>query len=331
MPSPATLGKVSFRAREGRGACLRYLNPGRAQQAGHIPSEASSARLMKASAPLRQAACALRMRHIGKSSPFAAKNNMERHHTERTGLRARALRARVPGELAEITGFAVFHEDRAEQMKFLDQAKIYVKAGDGGAGCISFRREKFIEFGGPGRRRWRARRRRRGRMRRWPQHADRLPLPAAFQGEDRRARHGPEPRRRQLARHGLESAGRHADLRGRRRDPDRRFRPRSASARCSARAAMAVSATPISRPRPIRRRAGPIPAWRERNDDLAAPEADRRCRARRPAQCRQVDLSRARVGGQAQDRRLSFHDAASRISASYVSTAANSCWPIFPA
>ena len=34
-------------------------------------------------------------------------------------------------------------------MKFLDQAKIYVKAGDGGAGCISFRREKFIEFGGP--------------------------------------------------------------------------------------------------------------------------------------------------------------------------------------
>ncbi|MGL4974987.1 MAG: GTPase ObgE [Bosea sp. (in: a-proteobacteria)] len=34
-------------------------------------------------------------------------------------------------------------------MKFLDEAKIYVKAGDGGAGCVSFRREKFIEFGGP--------------------------------------------------------------------------------------------------------------------------------------------------------------------------------------
>lgn len=34
-------------------------------------------------------------------------------------------------------------------MKFLDQAKIYIKAGDGGKGCISFRREKFIEFGGP--------------------------------------------------------------------------------------------------------------------------------------------------------------------------------------
>ena len=34
-------------------------------------------------------------------------------------------------------------------MKFLDQAKIYVSSGNGGAGCVSFRREKFIEFGGP--------------------------------------------------------------------------------------------------------------------------------------------------------------------------------------
>ena len=34
-------------------------------------------------------------------------------------------------------------------MKFLDQAKVYIKSGDGGAGCVSFRREKFIEFGGP--------------------------------------------------------------------------------------------------------------------------------------------------------------------------------------
>ena len=34
-------------------------------------------------------------------------------------------------------------------MKFLDEAKVYIKAGDGGNGCTSFRREKFIEFGGP--------------------------------------------------------------------------------------------------------------------------------------------------------------------------------------
>jgi GTP-binding protein len=34
-------------------------------------------------------------------------------------------------------------------MKFLDQARVYVRSGDGGAGAVSFRREKFIEFGGP--------------------------------------------------------------------------------------------------------------------------------------------------------------------------------------
>jgi GTPase len=34
-------------------------------------------------------------------------------------------------------------------MKFLDEAKVYIRSGDGGNGCLSFRREKFIEFGGP--------------------------------------------------------------------------------------------------------------------------------------------------------------------------------------
>ena len=34
-------------------------------------------------------------------------------------------------------------------MKFLDQAKVYISSGHGGAGCVGFRREKFIEFGGP--------------------------------------------------------------------------------------------------------------------------------------------------------------------------------------
>jgi len=33
-------------------------------------------------------------------------------------------------------------------MKFLDEAKVYIRSGDGGNGCMSFRREKFIEFGG---------------------------------------------------------------------------------------------------------------------------------------------------------------------------------------
>ncbi|MEX1034543.1 MAG: GTPase ObgE [Sneathiella sp.] len=34
-------------------------------------------------------------------------------------------------------------------MKFLDQAKVYLRSGNGGPGALSFRREKFIEFGGP--------------------------------------------------------------------------------------------------------------------------------------------------------------------------------------
>src|SRR3546814_6704170 len=35
------------------------------------------------------------------------------------------------------------------KMKFLDETKVYIRSGDGGAGSVSFRREKFIEFGGP--------------------------------------------------------------------------------------------------------------------------------------------------------------------------------------
>src|SRR6266576_920470 len=34
-------------------------------------------------------------------------------------------------------------------MDFIDEVRLYLKAGDGGNGCASFRREKFIEFGGP--------------------------------------------------------------------------------------------------------------------------------------------------------------------------------------
>ncbi|MDG1430870.1 MAG: GTPase ObgE, partial [Paracoccaceae bacterium] len=34
-------------------------------------------------------------------------------------------------------------------MKFLDLAKVYIRSGAGGSGCVSFRREKYIEYGGP--------------------------------------------------------------------------------------------------------------------------------------------------------------------------------------
>jgi GTPase len=40
-------------------------------------------------------------------------------------------------------------DEAVNPMKFLDQAKVYIRSGDGGAGSVSFRREKFVEFGGP--------------------------------------------------------------------------------------------------------------------------------------------------------------------------------------
>src|SRR3984885_7327525 len=36
-----------------------------------------------------------------------------------------------------------------ERMKFLDEAKVHLRSGDGGDGVVAFRREKFMEFGGP--------------------------------------------------------------------------------------------------------------------------------------------------------------------------------------
>ncbi len=198
-------------------------------------------------------------------------------------------------------------------MKFLDQAKVYVRSGDGGAGAVSFRREKFIEFGGPdggdgGR----------GgdvvdRMRRRPQHPHRLSLPAALQGQDRHARHGQATRRRQ---------GRPTSC--------SRCRP---APRCSTEdnETLIADLTEVGqRVRIARRR-----QWRLRQRalqvvhqpgaaprqsrpggqgevDLAAAEAHRRRRPRRPAQRRQVDLPRRGLGRQAEDRRLSVHHPASQ-------------------
>ncbi len=48
---------------------------------------------------------------------------------------------------ARVASISLICDDN--DMKFLDRARVYVESGAGGAGCVSFRREKFIEFGGP--------------------------------------------------------------------------------------------------------------------------------------------------------------------------------------
>ena len=106
-----------------------------------------------------------------------------------------------------------FRLQSASHMKFLDQAKIYLRSGDGGDGVVAFRREKFIEFGGPDG----------GNGGKGgdivfeavaqPEHADRLPLHAAFPGAEGRQRRGRRPHRRGRAGRRDQGAGRHADLR----------------------------------------------------------------------------------------------------------------------
>ena len=149
-------------------------------------------------------------------------------------------------------------------MQFLDQAKVYVRSGDGGNGCVSFRREKFIEFGGPdggdG-----------GKGGdvivecvanlntlldyRYQQHF-KAKKGGHGMGQNRTGASGADVR--------AEAAARHADLRGGRRDADRRSDQARRPRRAARAAAMAASAMHTSNPRPIRRRAAPIPASRAR-------------------------------------------------------------------
>ena len=150
-------------------------------------------------------------------------------------------------------------------MKFLDQAKVYIRSGDGGAGAVSFRREKFIEFGGPdggdgGRG---------GDV--WAEAVDGLNTLIDYRyqqhfkaktgghgmGRDRHGANGADivlrvPVGTQIFEEDNETLI--ADL------------TESASASASPRAAMAASAMRISSHRPTRRRAAPIRASRARRN-----------------------------------------------------------------
>jgi GTP-binding protein len=153
--------------------------------------------------------------------------------------------------------------DRSTPMKFLDQTKVYIRAGDGGAGAISFHREKYIEFGGPdggdgGRG---------GDV--WVEAVDGLNTLIDYRYKQHHK-----------AKTGIHGMGRNrtgakgasitlkvpAGTQVFEEDNETLICDLTevANATCLPRAAMAASAMPISRPRPTRRRGTPIPAWPER-------------------------------------------------------------------
>ena len=191
-------------------------------------------------------------------------------------------------------------------MKFLDEAKVYVRSGAGGPGAVAFHREKYIQYGGPdggdgGRG---------GDV--WAEAVEGLNTLIDFRTSPTTA---PRAVCRVWARTATapgvlrcaEGAGRYPTLRGRRGDADRRP-DRSGP----------TSADRQGRQWGLRQRpfqdvyqsgAAQCEPWPScgRANGVAAAEGHRRCRDRRFTQRRQEYVSGDRIGGETQDRELPVH------------------------
>jgi hypothetical protein len=237
---------------------------------------------------------------------------------------ARADRARYadgagegdwPGADGSLADAAIVEAERGGdagdgRMKFpRSGASVHIRSGAGGPGCISFRREKFIEYRRPRWRRWRASG---GDV--WaeavarPQHADRFPLPAAFQG-----------RRTASMAWAASAPARTAMTLLLRVPAGTEILEEDADTVIADLCARSVRSVLLAKRRQWRlwqsafqilHPSGAAPCQSaasrsHRAHHLAAAQADRRRRAGGAAQCRQVDLPGGDLQRQAQDRRLS--------------------------
>ena len=220
---------------------------------------------------------------------------------------------------------------RRPAMKFLDHARVEIRSGAGGHGCVSFRREKFVEFGGPdggdgGKG---------GDV--WAEAVEGLNTLIDYRYQQHFfARNGQPGMGQQRTGksadgHRAAGAGRHRDPRGGRRDAGRRpdaAGPAGAAAARRQRRLGQPALQVLDQPGAAQRQPGP---GGRRAHALAAAEADRRRRPRRPAERRQVDLPRGDLERPAEDRRLSVHHAAPGPRRRRRSTGRSSCSPTSPA